>query len=67
MTNLGSAQKANQAPNWNAPTHFTTDSIGAVCGNSMASSLAFDPDDPAISCSNCRLYLKGYRAGKAAR
>lgn len=51
----------------NRPVHFTADGIQAVCADAMASSLAFDPDDAAISCTKCRLYLKGYRAGKAAR
>lgn len=57
----------SEVTKWDRPTHFTVDSIRAVCGNAMAHSLAFDPEDPAISCDKCRLYLKGYRAGKGAR
>lgn len=53
--------------NSTAPVHFTSDGIRAVCADAMASRLAFDPEDRAISCTKCRLYLKGYRAGKAAR
>ena len=67
MADLTANERQVEAFNWYAPTHFTTDSVRAVCGNAMAHSLAFDPEDPAISCDRCRLYLRGYRAGKAAR
>jgi hypothetical protein len=46
--------------------HFTTDGIRAIC-TTRAVHLAFDPTDPSISCDKCRLWLAGYRAGKADR
>ena len=52
---------------WATPIHFTTNGNHAICGNPSARSLAFDHDDPAISCDKCRLWLAGYRAGREAR
>lgn len=44
--------------------HFTRDGMRGVC-TAIGDTQAFDPDDTDINCDRCRIWLAGYRAGKA--
>jgi hypothetical protein len=50
------------------PLHFTMSGTGPICPTPRVRGtelrLAFDPDDEAIDCPLCRMYVTGLRHGR---